>query len=32
MVDGATKASAQQFISYLLSPLSKSLFAAAGIE
>jgi molybdate transport system substrate-binding protein len=32
MVDGATKASAQQFISYLLSPMSKSLFAAAGIE
>ena len=32
MVDGATKASAQQFISYLLSPMSKSLFGAAGIE
>jgi molybdate transport system substrate-binding protein len=32
MVDGATKASAQQFISYLLSPMSRSLFAATGIE
>ena len=32
MVDGATKASAQKFISYLLSPMSRSLFAATGIE
>jgi molybdate transport system substrate-binding protein len=29
---GAAKATAQQFISYLVSPTSKSLFAAAGIE